>query len=144
MIACAGVIVVTTEIALLLIFNFFDDVLVAYFPLARSTSFTVQNPEAFVVTFPFFKVQEPDTDQTLVPVELVEAIDEVAYPTDGFKVETFHVTIGEVAAPTDGVAKVESEVTNIDTTNRLMIECFIVSPITKGNVVQLKESITTI
>ena len=74
----AGATVVTDVTAPLAIVNFLDVVLAAYLPLALVTSFTVQDPEVFVVIFPFFKLQEPDTDQVFVPVELVVAIDEVA------------------------------------------------------------------
>ena len=52
-------------------------------PFACTTSLILQNPAALVVTFPFCKVQEPETDQIFLPVELVEAIDEVAYLVEG-------------------------------------------------------------
>ena len=54
--------------------------------------------------FPLLRVQEPETDQDFVPVEFVEAIDEVLYLEDGSKVETFHFTVGLTAAPTRGIA----------------------------------------
>ena len=70
--------VATDDEALLAMVSFLDAVLAEYLPCAFRTSFTVHVPEALVVTFPLFKRQEPDTDQIFAPVELVEAIVEVA------------------------------------------------------------------
>ena len=74
----AGTTVVTDDEALLAMVSFLDAVLAEYLPCAFRTSFTVHDPEALVVTYPLFKIQEPDTDQIFAPVELVEAIVEVA------------------------------------------------------------------
>ena len=58
--------------------NFFDEDLLENLPFALIANFTVQDPEDFVVTFPFFKVHEPETDHTFVPAEFEDAIAEVA------------------------------------------------------------------
>ncbi len=64
-------------------FIFFEEVFAANFPFALMTILTVQNPATFVVMIPLFKVQAPETDQTFLPVELVEAIDDVRYLDEG-------------------------------------------------------------
>jgi hypothetical protein len=67
----------------------------------------VQLPEALVLIFPLFNLHAPDTDHVLLPVELVEAIDEVTYFEDGSSTATFHFKIGMEAALTDETAEVE-------------------------------------
>jgi hypothetical protein len=54
--------------------NFFA----ANFPLAFRATFIVHTPEVFVTILPFFNEHAPDTDQVFFPVDLLEAIDEVA------------------------------------------------------------------
>ena len=52
-------------------------VFAANLPLAFRANFMVQVPLVLVVILPPFKEQEPETDQVLVPVELLVAILEV-------------------------------------------------------------------
>ncbi len=49
----------------------------ANLPLALRASFIVHDPEVLVEILPLFKEQEPETDQVFVPVELLEAMEEV-------------------------------------------------------------------
>jgi hypothetical protein len=58
--------------------NFFDAVLLVNLPFDLMANFTVHDPEDLVVIFPLFSVQDPETDQVFVPVELDDAIAEVA------------------------------------------------------------------
>ena len=55
-----------------------EKVFAANLPLALRVSFIVHVPEVLVVIFPLFNEHEPEADQVFVPVELLEAIDEVA------------------------------------------------------------------
>jgi len=55
-----------------------EKVFAANLPLALRASLTVHVPEVLVVILPLFREHEPDTVQVFVPVELLEAIDEVA------------------------------------------------------------------
>ena len=50
----------------------------ANFPLAFRATLIVQAPEVFVTILPLVNEHEPDTVQVFIPVELLEAIDEVA------------------------------------------------------------------
>ncbi len=87
--------------------NFFEKVFAANLPFLIILIFTVQLPEALVLIFPLFNLHAPDTDHVLLPVELVEAIDEVAYLEDGSSTATFHFKIGMEAALTGETAEVE-------------------------------------
>jgi hypothetical protein len=87
--------------------NFFEKFFAPNFPFFITFIFTVQLPEALVLIFPLFNLHAPETDHVFFPVELVEAIDEVAYLEDGSSTATFHFRIGMEAALADGTADEE-------------------------------------
>ena len=57
-------------------------------------SLILQLPEAFVESFNFFNVQEPEADQFLTPRELEEISAVIRYELDGCRKEDFHFTVG--------------------------------------------------
>ncbi len=72
------VVVVVVVIELFVTRKRLEKVFAANLPLALRASLTVHVPEVLVVILPRFREHEPDTVQVFVPVELLEAIDEVA------------------------------------------------------------------
>jgi hypothetical protein len=107
----------TTEVFATTIENLFEAVLAANFPFAFTLRRTTQDPFAFVVNFPFFRLHEPLALQVLLPLELVDARDVTETDAKGRNVETFHTIFGDVAAiamfPDITIAKAIPTATNL-------------------------------